>query len=106
MGPRFPCQISARGPQYDEYFGLIFSHGLTNEGLLWGQSAYASTFYLITSFHGAHVFSGVTLMTILWIRTKMGKYDDGNYDHIEAIGLFWHFVDLIWILVFTFIYLL
>jgi heme/copper-type cytochrome/quinol oxidase subunit 3 len=92
--------------QYDEYFGLIFSHGLTNEGLLWGQSAYASTFYLITSFHGAHVFSGVTLMTILWIRTKMGKYDDGNYDHIEAVGLFWHFVDLVWILVFTFIYLI
>ena len=40
------------------------------------------------------------------IRAAMGKYDNGNHDHIEILGLFWHFVDLVWILVFTFIYLL
>jgi cytochrome c oxidase subunit III len=92
--------------QYDEYFGLIFSHGLTNEGLTFGKSAYASTFYLITSFHGAHVTTGVIYLTVMLIRTSMGKYDHGNHNHIEILGLFWHFVDLVWILVFTFIYLL
>ena len=92
--------------QYDEYFGLIFSHGLTNEGLKWGQSAYATTFYMITSFHGMHVLTGVIYLSVMWIRTYMGKYDHGNHNHIEIVGLFWHFVDLVWILVFTFIYLL
>ena len=92
--------------QYDEYFGLLFSHGLTHEGLTFGNSAYASTFYLITSFHGLHVTTGVIYLTVMLIRTSMGKYDHGNANHIEILGLFWHFVDLVWILVFTFIYLL
>ena len=40
------------------------------------------------------------------VRTMMGKYDHGKHDHVEILGLFWHFVDLVWILVFTFVYLL
>jgi cytochrome c oxidase subunit 3 len=91
--------------QYDEYFGLLFSHGLINEGLIFGQSTYATTFYLITGFHGCHVLTGVIYLSVMWVRVWMGKYDDGNYDHIEILGLFWHFVDLIWILVFTLVYL-
>jgi heme/copper-type cytochrome/quinol oxidase subunit 3 len=94
--------------QYQEYFGItsLLGHGLTNEGLNFGQSAYASTFFIVTSFHGAHVFSGVTYLSVIFTRVKLGKYDDGNYNHIEIVGLFWHFVDLIWILVFTLIYLI
>jgi len=91
--------------QYQEYFG-IWSAGLTKEGLVFGHSAYATTFYLITSFHGAHVTTGVIYLTVMLIRSAMGKYDNGNHNHIEIVGLFWHFVDLVWILVFTFIYLL
>jgi heme/copper-type cytochrome/quinol oxidase subunit 3 len=91
--------------QYQEYFGIV-GHGLISEGLVFGQSAYASTFYITTSFHGAHVFTGVMLLTIALVRSLMGKYDHGNHDGIEIIALFWHFVDLVWILVFTFIYLL
>src|SRR5262249_1650359 len=78
---------------------------LSEKGLHFGASAYASTFYVITSFHGFHVFSGTTYLIIMLIRSAMGKYDNGNYNHIEIVGLFWHFVDLIWILVFTFVYL-
>jgi cytochrome c oxidase subunit 3 len=59
-----------------------------------------------TSFHGCHVFAGVVYLTVMLIRSAMGKYDHGKHDHIEILGLFWHFVDLVWILVFTFIYLL
>ena len=96
--------------QAQEYFGtfeFIFHHeGLIREGLIFGTSHRATTFYLITSFHGMHVFSGVVYLTVIFIRTWMGKFDGGNYNHIEMCGLFWHFVDLIWILVFTFIYLI
>jgi len=88
--------------QYQEYFG-IWSHGLTKEGLIFGQSAYASTFYLITSFHGAHVFSGTVYILAMLFRNTAGK---ANANDIEILGLFWHFVDLVWILVFTFVYLL
>ncbi len=88
--------------QYQEYFG-IWHPGLTKEGLVFGRSAYASTFYVITSFHGAHVLSGVIYILatlVLWAR---GRVEAG---HVEILGLFWHFVDLVWILVFTFVYLI
>jgi heme/copper-type cytochrome/quinol oxidase subunit 3 len=91
--------------QYEEYWGIV-GHGLLNEGLIFGHSLYATTFYLITSFHGLHVTTGVIYLTVILIRAIMGKYDHGNHDHIEIAGLFWHFVDLVWILVFTFIYLI
>ena len=92
--------------QYTEYFGLGHHGNLIGEGLVFGESARASTFYVTTSFHGFHVFSGVTYLTIMWVKTALGHHDNGEYNGIEIVGLFWHFVDLIWILVFTFIYLI
>jgi cytochrome c oxidase subunit III len=94
--------------QYHEYWGIIPHHGLINEGLHFGASHYATTFYVTTAFHGMHVTTGVLYLTVILVRTAMGKYDGGgnNANHIEVVGLFWHFVDLVWILVFTFIYLL
>jgi len=98
--------------QVFEYWGRVFflfpteGHGLLHHGLEFGETAYASTFYVITSFHGMHVFSGVCYLSVILVRMFLGKYDDGNYNHLEVAGLFWHFVDLVWILVFTFIYLL
>lgn len=89
--------------QYHEYWGLIPHHGLLNEGLEFGVSHYGTTFYLITGFHGLHVTTGVIYLTIVLIATIMNKTDANT---IEVVGLFWHFVDLVWILVFTFIYLI
>jgi len=88
--------------QYHEYFG-IWHPGLSREGLVFGQSAYASTFYVITSFHGAHVFSGTVYILVTLAQWLRGRTDAA---HVELLGLFWHFVDLIWILVFTFVYLI
>lgn len=79
---------------------------LSNAGLHFGASHYASTFYTITSFHGLHVLTGVIYLSVILIRTIKGKYDGGNSNHLEIAGLFWHFVDLVWILVFTFVYLI
>ncbi len=90
--------------QFNEYFG-IGHPGLIKEGLVFGHSHRATTFFLITGFHGLHVFSGVTYLTVVFVRTALGKYDGGNHNAIEVSGLFWHFVDLVWILVFTFVYL-
>ena len=89
--------------QYEEYWGLVLSHGLLNEGLIFGASHYATTFYFITGFHGLHVTTGVIYLTIVLIATIMNKTDANT---IEVVGLFWHFVDLVWILVFTFVYLI
>ena len=88
--------------QYSEYFGILHP-GLTREGLVFGQSAYASTFYVVTSFHGAHVLSGTLYILITLARWVRGK---ATAAQIELLGLFWHFVDLVWILVFTIIYLI
>lgn len=96
--------------QMQEYFGtfsFIFNHhGLIHEGLHFGASHYATTFYVITSFHGAHVLTGVVYLSVIAIRAMNGHYDNGNVNGIEVVGLFWHFVDLVWILVFTLVYLI
>lgn len=91
--------------QYNEWFGFT-GHGLMHEGLVFGQSHYATTFYLITGFHGLHVLTGVIYLSAILIQTSRGWYDHGNYDRIEIVGLFWHFVDLVWIIVFTLVYLI
>jgi heme/copper-type cytochrome/quinol oxidase subunit 3 len=88
--------------QYHEWFG-IGHPGLSERGLDFGSSAYASTFYVVTGFHGAHVFSGVVLLLLTALSTTRGK---ATAHDVETVGLFWHFVDLIWILVFTLIYLI
>lgn len=91
--------------QYNEYFG-IGHPGLIAEGLIFGKSHRATTFYAITSFHGLHVFTGVVYLTVTLLRALRGRYDGGRHDGVEVAGLFWHFVDLVWILVFTFVYLI
>jgi cytochrome c oxidase subunit 3 len=88
--------------QYSEYFGILHP-GLTKEGLVFGQSAYASTFYVVTSFHGAHVLSGTVFILVTLARWLRGT---ATAAQVELLGLFWHFVDLVWILVFTVIYLI
>jgi heme/copper-type cytochrome/quinol oxidase subunit 3 len=90
--------------EYWGWFGVAGPHhGLLHEGLLFGKSHYATTFYCITGFHGLHVTTGVLYLSAVWVATKMGKTDANT---LEVAGLFWHFVDLVWILVFTFIYLI
>ncbi|MGB0590725.1 MAG: cytochrome c oxidase subunit 3 [Myxococcota bacterium] len=91
--------------QYYEYFGLLGFPGLIEQGLVFGHSGYASTFYLITAFHGCHVLSGVIYLCVIRWRAGRGDFDDGYTSEVELVGLFWHFVDLVWIIVFTLIYL-
>jgi cytochrome c oxidase subunit 3 len=69
----------------------------------WGVPQFAASFFVITGFHGFHVFSGVVILAIVAIRAAMGKYSG---DGVENAGLYWHFVDVVWVFVFAFFYLL
>ncbi len=88
-----------------EYHHLFHEEHMTLSGMNLPVPQFASTFFVITSFHGMHVFSGVIYLTIMLVGALKGKHLD-NPIRLEIAGLFWHFVDLVWILVFTFVYLI
>ncbi len=72
----------------------------------YGAPLFADFFFFITGFHGFHVFSGVVFNFIVFINVIMGTYERrGSYEMVEKVGLYWHFVDLVWVFVFTFFYL-
>ncbi|MBI1316319.1 cytochrome oxidase subunit III [bacterium] len=72
----------------------------------YGSPLFANFFFFITGFHGFHVFSGVVINIVIFINVIMGTYARrGHYEMIEKVGLYWHFVDLVWVFVFTFFYL-
>ena len=73
----------------------------------YGLPQFANFFFFITGFHGFHVFSGVVINIIIFINVLAGTYERRcHYEMIEKVGLYWHFVDLVWVFVFTFFYLL
>ena len=73
----------------------------------YGIPQFANFFFFITGFHGTHVFSGVVINFIIWLNVIHGTYEKrGHYEMVEKVGLYWHFVDLVWVFVFTFFYLL
>ena len=71
-----------------------------------GNYLFGTTFFAITGFHGAHVTAGVIYLTCIMIQGIRGKYSAADNNKVEILGLYWHFVDLVWIMVFTFVYLL
>jgi cytochrome c oxidase subunit 3 len=72
----------------------------------YGNRLFADFFFFITGFHGFHVFSGVVINCIIFFNVLLGTYERrGHYEMVEKVGLYWHFVDLVWVFVFTFFYL-
>ncbi len=94
------------GIQVYEYFHLVNDLGMTFATYEHGNNLFSSTFFAITGFHGLHVLSGVLYLCWMYKLALAGRFDKGDYGLLEVAGLFWHFVDLVWILVFTFIYLI
>jgi heme/copper-type cytochrome/quinol oxidase subunit 3 len=88
------------GIQGFEYVKL-WQEGLTPAGNLFG-----SAFYTLTGFHGTHVFVGVIILLGVLLKALAGGFGPKNYLGIELAGLYWHFVDLVWILIFTLVYLI
>jgi cytochrome c oxidase subunit 3 len=72
----------------------------------YGSKLFADFFFFITGFHGFHVFSGIVINIIIFFNVLLGTYEKrGSYEMVEKVGLYWHFVDLVWVFVFTFFYL-
>jgi cytochrome c oxidase subunit 3 len=90
------------GCQAFEWSHLI-GEGATLTHNPWGVPQFAASFFVITGFHGFHVLSGVTILAIVAIRAAMGKV---TANQVENAGLYWHFVDVVWVFVFAFFYLL
>ena len=91
--------------------GLLLGDGTTIFGAKLGANEYgppnfANLFFFITGFHGFHVFIGVCLNIMVFYNTTNDVYEKrGHYEMTEKVGLYWHFVDLVWVFVFTFFYL-
>ena len=86
--------------------GNIVVEGANLQRNEYGSKLFADFFFFITGFHGFHVFSGVIINIIIFINILLGTYQKrGSYEMVEKVGLYWHFVDLVWVFVFTFFYL-
>jgi cytochrome c oxidase subunit 3/cytochrome o ubiquinol oxidase subunit 3 len=76
------------------------------EGMKLETSPFTSSFYMLTSFHGLHVAIGILMLVTLWAASMGGRIGPANSEVVENVGLYWHFVDIVWILIFTVIYLI
>ncbi|MFL2554458.1 MAG: cytochrome c oxidase subunit 3 [Candidatus Rariloculaceae bacterium] len=73
-------------------------------GLTMASGIYGSTFFMLTGFHGAHVTMGTIMLAIMWLRARKGHFTPKNHFAFEAASWYWHFVDVIWLFLFTFVY--
>jgi cytochrome c oxidase subunit 3 len=102
------------GMQAFEWTKLI-TEGVRPWGNPWGAAQFGSSFFMITGFHGTHVSIGVLFLLIIARKVWRGDFDQerrgfftsrkGNYEIVEIMGLYWHFVDLVWVFIFAFFYL-
>jgi len=95
-----------------EGWGILLDNGALFTGANlhmneYGPQLFADLFFFITGFHGTHVLSGVVINLIIFYQVAVGKMEKrGHYEMVEKVGLYWHFVDLVWVFVFTFYYLI
>ena len=92
------------GMQAFEWTKLIHE-GVRPWGNPFGAPQFGSAFFMITGFHGLHVSAGVIYLSIVARKVARGDYESKGYDIVEITGLYWHFVDLVWVFIFAFFYL-
>jgi cytochrome c oxidase subunit 3 len=121
----FTCQIGVWGIMKDDrrrflrgiavtlVLGVIFLlmqlfdySTLLHEGLTMGSTTFGTTYYTMTGFHFAHVFGGVIMLSVVLYRGMAGQFSSRHNDMVEATSLYWHFVDVVWILLFSVWYIL
>lgn len=104
---QIPGNVTLQGKEAAEIVNIL--KPVQGAGLVqneYGPPAFADFFFFITGFHGTHVLSGVIINIIIFYNSATGLYERrGHYEMIEKVGLYWHFVDLVWVFVFTFFYL-
>jgi cytochrome c oxidase subunit 3 len=82
-------------------YSLLFEEGMTL-----GSGPFGTTYFTLTGFHGAHVFGGVIMLGVVLYRGMAGQFSARHHDAVEAASLYWHFVDVVWIVLFSILYLL
>ena len=83
-----------------------YIHAYTELNLTLGSGIYGSTFFMLTGFHGAHVTLGTIMLAIIWLRVAKGHFSKDNHFAFEAVAWYWHFVDVVWLGLFLFVYVL
>jgi cytochrome c oxidase subunit III len=93
--------------------GAVFLFGqgqeyirLVNENITLSGSVFGTSFYALTGFHGFHVFIGLIILSIVLTLTIIGDFDNSSSNVISTVGIYWHFVDIVWAFVFTVVYVL
>jgi cytochrome c oxidase subunit 3 len=81
-----------------------YHHAYTEMGLTLGAGVYGATFFMLTGFHGFHVTLGATMLTIILLRSMSGHFSTHNHFAFEAVAWYWHFVDVVWLGLFIFVY--
>jgi len=87
--------------QAEEYI-----HAYTELNLTLGSGIYGSTFFMLTGFHGAHVTLGTIMLLVIWFRCLKGHFTGEDHFAFEAVAWYWHFVDVVWLGLFLFVYVL
>lgn len=121
----FTCQIAVWAIRRDDRTGFIRAIGVTfvigvtflvmqavdylllaEEGVTLSAGTFGTTYFTLTGFHGAHVFGGAIMLGVVLYRGMAGQFSARHHDAVEAASLYWHFVDVVWILLFSLLYLL
>jgi cytochrome c oxidase subunit 3 len=116
------CQLGVWAIRRDDRTGFVRAFGVTLVlgivfllGQLYDYSTigfgvsdtpFGTTFYTLTGFHGAHVFGGVVMLSVIIYRGLAGQFGSRHYDAVEGVSLYWHFVDVVWIALFSTLYIL
>src|SRR5262249_2356851 len=94
-------------------FGATFVGGqvfefteFTRQGLNLDTNLFGSSFYVLTGLHGAHVTGGIRWLMAVWGLSTQGRLTQADSERVEIAGLYWHFVDVVWIVIFTVVYLM
>jgi cytochrome c oxidase subunit 3 len=118
----FTCQLGVWAIRRDDRTGFIRAFGVTlvlGVVFLLGQiydystlgfgisdTPFGTTFYTLTGFHGAHVFGGAIMLSVVLYRGLAGQFSSRHHDAVEATSLYWHFVDVVWIVLYSTLYFL
>jgi cytochrome c oxidase subunit 3 len=121
----FTCQMAIWAIRRDDRRGFIRNMGITfvlgvtfllmqaydysllfQDGLTMGSGPFGTTYFTLTGFHGAHVFGGVIMLGVILYRGMTGQFSSRHHDAVEAASLYWHFVDVVWIILFSILYFL
>ena len=103
-GPLGSLEVQISEAKTDGIFIAIQGYEFVTNGFGLSAGVFGSTFYILTGFHGAHVLAGLALIGIVANRARLGLVSAEHHTAVEAVSYYWHFVDVVWILLFSTLY--